>query len=127
MGRVAGKPHPPGEREAKIAQMAQLLKAGLSTHATAVRLDVSSATVYIWKKELESRNTAAKIAAEIRRELVCPCSSYDRGTQLRKMRHGDEGYDAGQQELRELMRGHAVCYWGEASARIAERFGEDAL
>jgi hypothetical protein len=50
-------------------------------------------------------HTAAKIALEIRRELVC-CHVYDE----------DQGTDrAGKR--------HGICFWGEAGARIAEQVG----
>ncbi len=48
---------------------------------------------------------AAKIALEIRRELVC-CTVYDEDADTER---------AGQR--------HAICFWGEAGARIAESVG----
>jgi hypothetical protein len=48
--------------------------------------------------EVESK-LRASVAEGIRRELVC-CDAYDRGV------------------LPSV--GHAICYWGEAAARIAE-------
>lgn len=51
------------------------------------------------------RQVRAYVAEEIRRELVC-CHIYKRGTAV---------------EVEEArLTGHDLCYWGEASARIAE-------
>lgn len=62
------------------------------------------AEVYRLSQELdEARTLPAKIAEKIRAELVC-CYIYER-------------IQAGEQVSR---GGHHLCYWGEASARIAE-------
>lgn len=52
--------------------------------------------------EAKNRDLRAAIAYEIRAELVC-CDIY-------------ESHDPGKAER----AGHAICYWGEAAARIAE-------
>jgi hypothetical protein len=60
------------------------------------------------------RTAAAKIAEEIRRELVC-CHIYDA---IEAEAKGDEV------AIRKIERtGHGICFWGEAGARIAEQVG----
>ncbi len=73
--------------------------------------------------ERGARNTAAKVALEIRRELVC-CDVYE---QLAPTRLLTEAAHDGCAELATLLDAqigeHGICYWGEASARIAESVG----
>lgn len=54
------------------------------------------------------------VAAAIRAELVC-CDIFERIEVLRV--DDDVAFRA------QLYRGHDVCYWGEAAARIAESRG----
>jgi hypothetical protein len=58
-----------------------------------------------WETQREER---ARIAEEIRRELVC-CDIYDRA-------EGSHGAILAAERA-----GHAICFWGEAAARIAEK------
>lgn len=51
-------------------------------------------------------DTAKAIAYRIRAELVC-CHIYDEIANTKAAEHVDE-------------TGHAICFWGEAGARIAE-------
>jgi hypothetical protein len=60
------------------------------------------------------REATAKTAEEIRRELVC-CHIYDA---VKTEAAGDEV------PIRGIERtGHGICFWGEASAQIAEEVG----
>jgi hypothetical protein len=111
------------EKRAQLQdEMAAMLKAQIPLAAIARRLSVAPATIYIWRNELKTRMVQDMIAAKIRQELVCPCNAYEEGVALRKLRHGDAGYDEAQVALATLMRTHGICYWGEAAARIAESF-----
>lgn len=65
-------------------------------------------------KEIE-KSIRAQIAHEIRAELVC-CDEYDR-VQAAKLEAKHENRPFNYTDLRDY---HAICHWGEASARIAE-------
>ncbi len=82
---------------------------GLAEGLRAARLDAMTRAAYEDGKgdgRAEGRRqAAAKIALEIRRELVC-CDIYER--------------DAGTERAGQT---HAICFWGEAGARIAEAVG----
>lgn len=59
----------------------------------------------------ERKTVAETIAYEIRAELVC-CDIYDRLSKERDERRWRT----------EQTKGHDLCYWGEAAARIAESY-----
>jgi hypothetical protein len=69
------------------------------------------------------RDTAAKIALEIRCELVC-CDVYDRLAPLRaEVEAVRPGWGEAYREWVDAIGEHDICYWSEASARIAESVG----
>jgi hypothetical protein len=63
------------------------------------------------------RQAAEAIAYKIRAELVC-CDIYE---QLRPLR---ESEPSNYRDLFDAIDDHDLCYWGEASARIAESINE---
>lgn len=62
----------------------------------------------------------AKIAYDIRAELVC-CKVYDwLAPQRAEIDTQKPGWEEAHSRFVDAMSGHEICYWGEASARIAE-------
>jgi hypothetical protein len=114
---TASKPEDPAEtaawEQAKRPKFATGGAVGPATEVLVVPLGQTQADVdaaYERGVAEGRRQATAKIAHEIRAELVC-CEIYDKA-------EGDE--DA----IRKLERaGHGICFWGEAGARIAERVG----
>lgn len=64
----------------------------------------------------EEKALRAKIAYDIRAELVC-CDMYDKVQDIDKamQANGDRLWDA-----EDIVGYHGICHWGEAAARIAE-------
>lgn len=65
----------------------------------------------------EEKTLRAKIAYDIRAELVC-CDEYDRVQVLDKVMQavGERLWEP----EKELKNYHAICHWGECAARVAE-------
>lgn len=94
----------------------QLHQDGMDQRAIGAELGVSQATVSNWIKryiaDLRKATTQQDVAEQIRRELVC-CDIFAQGEAL-------SGDVEGLQRLRESKAYHAICYYGEWAARIAE-------
>ena len=112
MGRRVFKS--PGEREDLVRQVLQLHAEGKTQHQIAARTGLSQPTVHIWLKRYGPRKTTLQqhIAAKIRAELVC-CDIYERFDSLASAEE--------QRALRQSSDYHAICFYGEWSARIAEQ------
>lgn len=66
----------------------------------------------------EEKALRAKIAYDIRAELVC-CDMYDQVQAYSKSK-GDPAYI----RFKDIPGYHGICHWGEAAARIAENRSE---
>lgn len=68
----------------------------------------------------EEQRIRNQIAENIRAELVC-CDIYDKLEPLRQeIARQQPGWGEAYAEWRDAISEHDICYWGEASARIAE-------
>lgn len=68
----------------------------------------------------EEQRIRNQIAENIRAELVC-CDIYDKLEPLRQeIARQQPGWSQALSEMDDAMLGHEMCYWSEASARIAE-------
>lgn len=86
---------------------------GWAREATVIRAGLDAADV---------ANTAAvgqRIAERIRAELVC-CDVYDR---VAPVLAAEVGAGRWAEVTDRRTRGHTICYWGEAAARLAEQEG----
>jgi predicted transcriptional regulator len=105
------------ERQAVIDEALRLDGRGWTQQRIATALGVSQPTVHSWLDKHSPRRLSlqARIASEIRRELVC-CDIYE---QIQALRADLEA----QQQLRESkkFRGHDTCFHGEWAAQIAEK------
>lgn len=100
------------ERRELIRQALELSDAGLSQLKIAQRLDVAQPTVHNWLRRYKP-TLQQKIGAVIRAELVC-CDIYQR---MENVKDDPVAW----KELRHGADYHAPCFYGEWSARIAEK------
>lgn len=74
-----------------------------------------------WQMNEEEKALRAKIAYDIRAELVC-CDIYDKtAPQRAEINKQKAGWTQALTELEDAVGAHEICYWGEVSAQIAER------
>jgi len=105
----------PGEREDLVQRVLQLHTEGLTQHQIAIKAGLSQPTVHVWLKRYGPPKVTLQqhIAEKIRAELVC-CDIYQR------MEDANLNQEVWKQ-LRHSNDYHAICFYGEWSARIAER------
>jgi IS30 family transposase len=109
-GRGQKMRHP--ERSELIRRALEMHSRGISQREIARVLDLSRGTISVWMRR-HGDTPQRRIAAEIRRALVC-CNIYERLSAL----VGDtETWKA----LRHSNHYHDICFYGEWSARIAEK------
>jgi len=77
---------------------------------TKINNATSTFTRGAWWLVARAKDAEARAAERIRNELVC-CNIFERVNDLREMTLA---------EARTSTAWHAICYWGEASARLAE-------
>lgn len=116
----------PLQREGKftIEQRDQLQHQAWAMHLAKVpqleianRLGVSQATICRWLGQVRLTQPKAQhvIAEKIRAELVC-CDIYQ------QMKEASGPDDDKSRQLRLAARAHAICFYGEWAARIAEQY-----
>jgi transcriptional regulator with XRE-family HTH domain len=101
------------ERQAAIDEVLRLHGEGWTQGRIAAEVGISQPTVHLWlqKNGPVRHSLQARIASEIRRELVC-CDIYQRFMDV-----GDAGR---QHELKASAAWHDICFYGEWAARITE-------
>ena len=106
-------------REARLKAWQMHTEEGKSQHDIANHFDVSQATVCNWLKRYRAEHPEQqihmKIAAKIRAELVC-CDIYARMEAVY-----DPEDDGPWKALRHGSDYHAICFYGEWAARLAEQ------
>lgn len=100
------------ERSELIRRAVNMYSRGMTQRRIAEELDLSRGTISVWLNR-HSSTPQQRVAAEIRRELVC-CNIYE---QLSVLVGDTEAWKA----LRHSNDYHDICYYGEWAARIAEK------
>lgn len=104
------------DAETRVPLMGQakaLHDQGLTQRQIADQLSVSQPTVCVWLRKVRAGTPQERAATKIRAELVC-CEIFGQMEAL----YGDLEAQA---QLRKSKAYHAICYYGEWAARLAEQ------